>query len=492
MLETMRAVSQGVWGRLLLGVILVFTIASFAVWGIGPVFSGFGSGSLASVGSRTITPADYNFAYQNLLARAQQKLGKAIDGAQAHALGLDRQALDGLVSDAALDDEASRLGMAISDETIRKSIMSDPAFKGATGAFDANLFKAALQRANLSEAYFVAQQRDFYLRREVEAAVVQGLAPPRALTAALSDFAGATRAIDFYVVPKSAVPDPGEPSAKDLQAFYESRRALYAAPEYRSLVTLAVTPAILADPSKIDDAAARKLYDQVKAQRYSAPETRDLAQIKFPDEASAKAAKAKLDGGETFDALAAEMKLKPADVDLGSVRKDQVFDKAVADAAFALKAGEVSTPVKGAFGWFLVTARKIAPASVKPYEAVAADLKKEIATQDASAKVREVHDKIEAARTDGKSLTDAAKAAGLAVKIVPAIDAQGRDEAGVPVAGLVEASALTAAAFASDVGVDNDTVPTKDGGYVWFEVSKVTKAREKTLDEVKPLVLAQW
>ena len=48
------------------------------------------------------------------------------------------------------------------------------------------------------------------------------------------------------------------------------------------------------------------------------------------------------------------------------------------------------------------------------------------------------------------------------------------------------------AAFASDVGVDDPPLATKDRGYVWFEVAKVEPARHARFDEVKDQVAAQW
>ena len=47
------------------------------------------------------------------------------------------------------------------------------------------------------------------------------------------------------------------------------------------------------------------------------------------------------------------------------------------------------------------------------------------------------------------------------------------------------------AAFATDVGVDNDPLEA-DGGYIWYDVTGITPARERTLDEVKSQVEAQW
>ena len=46
--------------------------------------------------------------------------------------------------------------------------------------------------------------------------------------------------------------------------------------------------------------------------------------------------------------------------------------------------------------------------------------------------------------------------------------------------------------FASDVGVDDAALQTKDRGYLWFEVVKVDPARDRTFEEVKDVVEKQW
>ena len=51
---------------------------------------------------------------------------------------------------------------------------------------------------------------------------------------------------------------------------------------------------------------------------------------------------------------------------------------------------------------------------------------------------------------------------------------------------------MVAAAFASDVGVDNDALQLPNGGYLWYDVTGITPSRERTLDEVKDQVAARW
>ncbi|MGA2795137.1 MAG: peptidyl-prolyl cis-trans isomerase, partial [Roseiarcus sp.] len=184
--------------------------------------------------------------------------------------------------------------------------------------------------------------------------------------------------------------------------------------------------------------------------------------------------------------------LTDKDVDLGDVPRSGVFDKAVADAAFALPAAGVSDVVKGQFGPAIVRVAQITPASVKPYDEVAGPLKSEIAVDRAAGDALTLHDKIEDARVSGKSLGEAAKSLGLDARAIPATDANGLDKSGAAVEGLDDKADLLRAIFASDVGVDDQPLATKDRGFVWFEVTKVEPARQLGFDEVKDRVAAQW
>ena len=137
--------------------------------------------------------------------------------------------------------------------------------------------------------------------------------------------------------------------------------------------------------------------------------------------------------GQSFDEIAKELGKTEKDIDLGTVAKAAVIDRAVADAAFALKEGEVSAPVKGRFGTVLVQVLKIEPEQVRPFEQAAGELKQELATARAKSEILDIYDKIEDARAEGKSLAEAAENLKLPARTVEAIDRSGRDAAGVPV-----------------------------------------------------------
>lgn len=492
MLNLLRASAQGWMGRAVMAVLMGLIILSFAIWGIGDIFRGFGANNLAQVGGTEISTDTYRNAYQTDLQRQQRLARRNITNEEAHQYGLDRQVLARLIGDAALDDQARKLGLAASDESIKKTIVNDENFKGMTGQFDRRVFDAFLRDEGLTEKAYVRQQRALQLRREITDSLISGIQLPKTLLEAIQRYQTEVRSVDYIVIPSPAASALPAPSGDDLKKYYEDHQALYRIPEYRGLVVLTVTPATLAKPDDVSDAEARRRYDDVKAGRFGTPEKRTLQQILFSNETEAKDARAKLDAGKTFDELLKEKNLTSKDASLGTVTESGLIDKNVAAAAFALKEGEISAPVKAQFGTVLVKADKIIGSTLKPYEEVAGELKREIAQQKAQKEIIRLHDAIEDQRTSGKSLTEAAASVGLTPRIIPAIDSTGEDPQGKILKDLPDPASLLKAAFASDVGVDNDTLSVKGGGYQWFEVSKVEKARDKTFEEAKAAVEKAW
>ncbi len=168
-----------------------------------------------------------------------------------------------------------------------------------------------------------------------------------------------------------------------------------------------------------------------------------------------------------------------------------MIDRAVADAAFALKEGEVSAPVQGRFGIALVQVPKIEPEQVRTFEEVAPALKRELATERAKADIAKLYDKIEDARTDGKTLTEVAEMLKLTPRTVEAVDRSGRDPSGAPITGLPDAQRLLTSAFSTEVGAERDPLQV-EGGYIWFEVAGITPSRDRPLEEVKEQVETRW
>src|SRR5271170_1847964 len=298
MIEYLRAASQGFVGRAIMTVVLGFIVFSFALWGTGDAFRGYGTNKVASVGGAAITPDEFRFAYQNALQQYQRRLKAPITNAQAHAMGLDVQTLGRLIADAALDERARALGLAVSDDELVKAIREAPGLQDDKGGFDRDKFNQLLRDSGLSERGFFNEQRKVTLRQQIGVSLAAEIVAPKPLIEALAHFSGQSRAIDYVILPPSAAGDIPAPTPEQAQSFFNERKANFQAPEYRSTNLLAVTPSMLAKPDEVSESDVRALYERVKDQRFGVAEKRALQQIVFPNEAEAAEALAKIKAGD--------------------------------------------------------------------------------------------------------------------------------------------------------------------------------------------------
>jgi peptidyl-prolyl cis-trans isomerase D len=490
MLRGIRKASENWLGRTVMGVVMAVLIGSFAVWGINDIFRGFGHTSLAKVGGVEIPIEQFQQSYRDRLQQIGQEIGHPVPPQQASALGLDRQVLGEMIAQAGLDQRARQMGLGLSDEEIAHRVMSDPNLRTKDGQFDRARFEQVLRNVGLTEQRFIADQRQTALRRQIIDSVAGGVSPPKAWLDAINQFQNEERSIQFVTLGPAQAGDIPAPTDEQLAKFFDARKTLFRAPEYRKINTLTVTPAELAKWMEISDDDLKKAYDARRG-LFTTPERRHVEQIVFPTMADAQAAADRIKSGTAFAALAADRGLKPPDIDLGFVAKSSMVDPAVADATFALKLGAVSAPVQGQFGVVLTTVVAIDPEVVKTLAEVTPQLRNDIGLERAKPQVQDIHDKIEDDRAGGMTLEQAANKEKLSIVAYDTVSRNGVDLDGKPVVNLPRGPEVIAAAFASDIGVDNDPIDA-DGGYVWYDVATVTPAHDRTLDDVKPQLEQQW
>jgi peptidyl-prolyl cis-trans isomerase D len=492
MLRGMRKASSNWLGRIVMAVLLGAIAVSFAIWGIGDIFRGFGRSTVAKIGSTEITVEQFRQIYNDRLQQLSRELGRPITPDQARLLRLDQQLAGQLVAEAALDQRARQLRLNVSDAEVARQITNDPNFKSPTGQFDRARFEQIIRSAGYTEPRFTAEQKRLTMRREIADTVSAELAPPKTMAEAQNRYDNEQRAIDYLVLDSARAGDIAAPTPEAIAKYFEDNKAEFRAPEYRAIALMSVAPADLAKPADVSEADAKRFYDG-NTGRFGTPERRQIEQISFPNADEAQAAATRLEKSElTFEALAKERGLTEKDIDLGLVTKSGIIDQAVADAAFALKEGGISAPVKGMFGTMLIYVVKIEPENFKPFAEVAAEIKQGIAADRARGEISTIHDKIEDERAAGSRLTEVAQKLGLKARTIDAVDRQGRDPDGKPITDLPGGANVIANAFTSDVGVENEPVQTAGGGYLWFEVLGVKPTRERTLDEVRPRVEERW
>ncbi|MBX9647362.1 MAG: SurA N-terminal domain-containing protein, partial [Xanthobacteraceae bacterium] len=490
MLRGIRKASSNWLGKAIMSVVMGVLIISFGVWGIADIFKGFGQSSLAKVGGTEISIEQFRQIYTDKLQQLGRSFGRPLTMDQARAFGLDRQVLQQTIAEAALDEEARRMGLGQSEAETMRMIYSDPNFKGLNGQFDPARFQGAIRQFGYTEQRYLAEQRRVGLRRQIAGTISAGLEPPKLMVDALTRFQNEQRSIDYLKLDAAQAGTIEAPSPEALAAYFEDHKTQFRAPEYRKLAFVVINPEEIGKWTDVSDEDAKKVFEQ-RRDKIGTPEKREVSQMVFPNEEEALTARSRITGGLSFDDLAKERNLNLTDVDLGLIAKSAIIDPAIADAAFSLPSGEISQPVKGQFGVALVKIGKIEPGVTPTYESVAGQVKKELATERARAKVTEIQNKMEDERSGGSNVVEASQKLGLTAVTIDAVDRSGRLPSGQPVGNIPQGLDVVSQAFNSDVGVDNDPIQFR-GGFVWYDVLGVTPSRERPLDEVKDQVEAKW
>ena len=489
MLRGIRKASSNWVGKAIMGAVVAFLIGSFAIWGIGDIFRGYGMATAAKVGRTEITTEQFRQIYNDRLQQIGRQLGKPLTMEQAHALGFDRQVLAQLTADLALDQRAQALRLNLSDAEIARQITSQPAFQTPSGEFDVVRFQQAIRDAGFTEQRFVAEQRRTMVRNQLSGTIAGGPLVPKAAIEAMDRFQNEQRSAEYVLLDHAQAGDVGAPAPDVLAKYFEERKILFRAPEYRKLELLKLIPAEEADRIEVSDEDVKRAYEEHR-DSFGTPERRQLQQMIYPTVDAARADAERIANGASFADIAKERGIADKDIELGTLAKSAMIDRALADAAFALKEGETSAPVQGRFGVALIHLVKIQPEQIRPLAEVAPEIKKSIATERAKGQILSIYDKIEDVRSEGHTLAEAAASLKLSALTVE-LDRSGHDAAGQAVANLPDPERLLAAAFSTDIGVDADPLQV-EGGYVWFEVAGITPSRERNLDEMKDRVEASW
>ena len=464
---------------------------SFAVWGIGDIFRGVSSRSVAKIGDTEIGIEQFRQQFNERVQQLSRQANRPISSEQARAVGLDQQLLGQLLAEAALDERARQLRLAMADPEVARRISEEPAFRGASGQFDRFRFEQVIRQAGYTEARFVAEQRQAMLRRQIVSAVIGDIKAPRTAVEAAHRFQNEQRSIEYVALGREQAGPVWPPAPEVLSKYFEERKLLFRAPEFRKVVVLPLTVDDIARTIEINGDDLKRAYEAQKA-RYSTPEKRAVQQIVFPNAEEAGKAAERLAGGLSFADLAKERGVSDADIDLGLMAKTDFVDRAIADAAFALADGAISAPVSGRFGTAILRVTKIEPGVTKPFAEVESQIRNDLAGTQAKDELNKRRDKVEDELASGLRVEEVGKKLGLQARVIEAVDRSGRGPDGNPIADLPQGADIVASAFSSDVGVENDALQLPSGGFVWFDVVGITPARDRTLEEVKDRVEARW
>ncbi len=371
MLTKIREKAQGAfaWG------ILIIICVPFALWGIQNYLDNGKEMPVASVGDKDFYQRDINKAYE--------QYSQNLQGAGLNESTIKTQALNKLIKDEVLLQYVHDEGLAVSDDNAREFIKSLPYFQ-VEGKFDEKQYKSVLSSQRMTSGEFASRIKNALVMEQFQRSVIDSSIATQYDVESFFKIQNQLRDVEFVKIPLQKLTD--QPSEEEITAYYQQHQEKYQTPEQVSIEYVELSLDELAKKVAVTDDKLKTFYDEQKDQ-FTTPERRKISHILFAatDKTDDKtllekalAAKKELDKKD-FATLAAELSddklTAKSGGDLGLFNVG-VMEKAFEEAASALKLGEVSNPVKSAFGYHLIKVTELVPVEIKSFDAVKTEVAK--------------------------------------------------------------------------------------------------------------------
>jgi len=503
-LQTPGPIKKIIFGGLL--VLLSLAMLVYLIPSGGPTGSGTTQrGVLAEVGGENVTTIEVQRAARNMIEQQYPHGGPQV----AYLTPLaNRQAAEQLINQHAMDAEARRLGLHVSDQELSDELQhgsyADTFFPG--GKFiGQEAYQAMIERANMTIPQFEQSVKQGILRQKLLALVTGGVTVSDADVH--KDFEDKNTKIkfDYAFFTKDDVLKSIHPADAELRAFYDQNKQMYAnsIPEQRKIAYVVLDQQNIASKIPVSDDELRAYYDQHRDQ-YVTAEQVSVSQIliKTPlpgpdgkvDQKAADAARAKADdvlkqlkAGGDFAQLAKKYSEDPSAKNGGSVGWIQHGGFPVADvdkAAFSLAKGATSDVINAGYAFVILHVDDKKPAHVSPLDEVKAQIEPLIQQQKAGQVADDQAQKLLSAARDG-GLDKAAASQGLQVVTTDFVSRS----SSLP--GIGNAPSFMEAVFSTDPKSPPDEAQAP-AGYAIFKVLDVKPAATPTFEAIRSQVEEQF
>ena len=483
MLLEIREKVQGVFAS----IILVLICVLFGLWGIQNYLGGGKEAPVVTVGDKEFFQRDVTQAYQQFA----QNLG----GMKFDENMLKQQALEKLIRDEVLLQYALDQNLVVSDETARSFIQSLEYFQ-KDGKFDKGQYQNLLATQGMSSDEFVSRIKKALMMEQLQKAIVDsGFVTPTEVEGFFK-IQNQSRDVEYLSIP--LIRSMQMPSDDEVNDYYRQHQEGFQTEEQVSIQFVELSLDKLASEVKATDEQLKAYYEDQKAQ-FANPERRKISHILFAfdknqadadQQAQQRALKAKQDlQNKSFATLAAEVSddklTAKSGGDLGLFNVG-VMEKDFETAASQLKLGEVSAPVRSAFGYHLIKVTELMPGEVKSYDAVKPELTKSYQKAQAETAFNQMGEKLgEVSYENTDSLDAAAKLLGVSVvKLGPFTRNAGE--------GIASDEKVRLAAFSEDVlkGSNSEPIELSPERVVVLRMDSHKPAAVKDLKEVRTEVVA--
>ncbi|MGB0966272.1 MAG: SurA N-terminal domain-containing protein [Litorivicinus sp.] len=481
MLQNIRDNASGTAAKVIVGLIAL----TFVVTGVQFV-SFSGEPEVAVVNDQPITENDF---LRELDTQRRQLLSLVQDPALIEESLLRSRVLDSLIQETAVLTEAQSREISFGDAQVDVLLTQAPEFQ-QDGQFSPALFDQFVARQGLGRLAFREQLKNqLAVNQWTQGLADSSFVVPSQVQQALA-LESQVRQVSWEVVSAEQIELTQVPSQNDLQALYDQSPARWqqAASMTADYVLLARDQNL--DEINVDEAEVRDAYERYVQSLSESQETRASHILLTGDDSleQAQAALSRLNAGESFESLAAELSQDPLSGEQGGdlgFADPSSYVPEFAEALNRLSVGEVSEPVQTPFGHHIIKLTEARTQEPESFDEQADRLRRQLAQNAASIQYQADAEELANIAFSG-DLEEAAEVLGLQIQTTePFTQDQGQ--------GIAENLSVRVTAFGEEVQAgENSALVELDEGVVVLRMRDFEPARQLSLDEVRDQLAVVW
>jgi len=471
--------------KLIMGLIGLIAL-SFIGWGVDQKINSGVRDTVASVNGLEVSQFEFQEQYRVQQERVKRMFGGSVDPAALDSPEARRALLDSMIAQRLMASEVARGHLLMSSEAVIELITASPEFQ-ENGSFSPALYSGYLAQRNISDARNVMELQSQLPMSRLVGSITESAIFPRTVSTRLAALAAQKREISearIAVQPFEALVKLDD--AK-LKSHYDANAQDYRTPERVRAQYVVLSAENLARGEPPSEAEIKAAYE-ARAAQFRVEEQRRASHIlvKTKDEAEKLILEIRKNPNR-FAELAKKHSQDTSSAeqggDLGTVSRESLVSKRLAEVIFGLKQGEAAT-AQSEFGFHVVRVTSIQAGASRPFGEVRAEIAAELARQKGAKKFAEAAETFSnMVYEQSDSLKPVAERFKLQVQTTGWIGKSARQELGA-----LDHPKLLAALFSSD-SIKNkrntDAVEVVPNTLVAARVVEHQPAAQRKFDEVK-------
>lgn len=345
MMDKLRSsVGKGVWN-----IVFVLISVSFVLGGIGTYLSGSVDTSVAKVNGEKISYA----TFQNLLQQQTRSMSAQM-GEQFYRLmdspefaaSLRKDVVNNLIDEMLLQQFVNELGLAVSDEQIKRFIVTMPDFQ-KEGKFDNALYQQFLYANNLSADYYAMSLRGSIIMNQLQKGLFSTNVLSEKQLSELSQVLYQTRKVLLTELPLDRVEAEQQVTQQEIEQYYNDHKSAFTQPDMVKVAYVDIAKPDIEKGIQVSDIEVAQYYQDHKSELAQA--RTHLAHIQVATEEKANEIYQLLNNGEDFARLAQAHSIDKLSAVKGgdlSWSKADTYPAVFEQAADNTEVGQITAPVK--------------------------------------------------------------------------------------------------------------------------------------------------